>query len=178
MVNKPLIRTPTNHYWLIQVLGCRYIFGFKLVGGVFVGGNPRWVFGLLLGSLLLFEFVTYLCSSIIFSIGFPCRHRWSISTIILIRQAATTRWFKPTQPTWLLWACHTRLPGFSRWISLGGQRSGNIRNFCSMQEKKRTNNNFSSHWLEPDHRVTICINLGVSKNRGTPKWMVYNGKPY
>ena len=21
-------------------------------------------------------------------------------------------------------------------------------------------------------------NLGVSKNRGTPKWMVYNGKPY
>ena len=20
--------------------------------------------------------------------------------------------------------------------------------------------------------------LGVSKNRGTPKWMVYNGKPY
>ena len=22
-----------------------------------------------------------------------------------------------------------------------------------------------------------CINMGVSKNRGTPKWMVYNGKP-
>ena len=21
-------------------------------------------------------------------------------------------------------------------------------------------------------------NMGVSKNRGTPKWMVYNGKPY
>ena len=21
-------------------------------------------------------------------------------------------------------------------------------------------------------------NVGVSKNRGTPKWMVYNGKPY
>ena len=21
-------------------------------------------------------------------------------------------------------------------------------------------------------------NLGVSKNKGTPKWMVYNGKPY
>ncbi len=20
--------------------------------------------------------------------------------------------------------------------------------------------------------------MGVSKNRGTPKWMVYNGKPY
>ena len=25
--------------------------------------------------------------------------------------------------------------------------------------------------LEPLH-------MGVSKNRGTPKWMVYNGKPY
>jgi len=22
------------------------------------------------------------------------------------------------------------------------------------------------------------INVGVSKNKGTPKWMVYNGKPY
>ena len=29
-------------------------------------------------------------------------------------------------------------------------------------------------------RVLISdpVNLGVSKNRGTPKWMVYNGKPY
>ena len=22
------------------------------------------------------------------------------------------------------------------------------------------------------------LHMGVSKNRGTPKWMVYNGKPY
>ena len=22
------------------------------------------------------------------------------------------------------------------------------------------------------------LHVGVSKNRGTPKWMVYNGKPY
>ena len=22
------------------------------------------------------------------------------------------------------------------------------------------------------------VNMGVSNNRGTPKWMVYNGKPY
>ena len=22
------------------------------------------------------------------------------------------------------------------------------------------------------------MDMGVSKNRGTPKWMVYNGKPY
>ena len=25
---------------------------------------------------------------------------------------------------------------------------------------------------------TLMKDLGVSKNRGTPKWMVYNGKPY
>ena len=24
----------------------------------------------------------------------------------------------------------------------------------------------------------IHLHVGVSKNRGTPKWMVYNGKPY
>ena len=29
------------------------------------------------------------------------------------------------------------------------------------------------------HQLTVFLNhLGVSKNRGTPKWMVYNGKPY
>ena len=26
--------------------------------------------------------------------------------------------------------------------------------------------------------VALEKNAGVSKNRGTPKWMVYNGKPY
>ena len=39
-------------------------------------------------------------------------------------------------------------------------------------------------WLHRPHRFgsTKCVWLntymGVSKNRGTPKWMVYNGKPY
>jgi len=32
------------------------------------------------------------------------------------------------------------------------------------------------------NRNTCCkmmkVDMGVSKNRGTPKWMVYNGKPY
>ena len=23
-----------------------------------------------------------------------------------------------------------------------------------------------------------CLEIGVPKNSGTPKWMVYNGKPY
>ena len=26
--------------------------------------------------------------------------------------------------------------------------------------------------------IYIFFFMGVSKNRGTPKWMVYNGKPY
>ena len=26
--------------------------------------------------------------------------------------------------------------------------------------------------------VDYCSYMGVFKNRGTPKWMVYNGKPY
>ena len=26
--------------------------------------------------------------------------------------------------------------------------------------------------------LVSMLDLGVSKNRGTPKWMVYNGKPY
>ena len=28
------------------------------------------------------------------------------------------------------------------------------------------------------HHVHIFNHMGVSKNRGTPKWMVYNGKPH
>ncbi len=24
----------------------------------------------------------------------------------------------------------------------------------------------------------ILLDMGISKNRGTPKWVVYNGKPY
>ena len=27
-------------------------------------------------------------------------------------------------------------------------------------------------------RCQLCKYMGVSKNRGTPKWMVFNGKPY
>ena len=31
----------------------------------------------------------------------------------------------------------------------------------------------------PNHlQILVAALLGVSKNRGTPKWMVYNGKPY
>ena len=38
------------------------------------------------------------------------------------------------------------------------------------------------HQLAPTHKHTRKrthqVHMGVSKNRGTPKWMVYNGKPY
>ena len=36
------------------------------------------------------------------------------------------------------------------------------------------------HWDGPTGVLGGGFNpyLGVSKNRGTPKWMVYNGKPY
>jgi len=38
-------------------------------------------------------------------------------------------------------------------------------------------------WVEvPDPFVMVSgvtrLNVGVSKNRGIPKWTVYNGKPY
>ena len=32
-------------------------------------------------------------------------------------------------------------------------------------------------YIDLSERV-IDLYMGVSKNRGTPKWMVYNGKPY
>ena len=30
----------------------------------------------------------------------------------------------------------------------------------------------------PKKATWTCVNMDVSKNNGTPKWMVYNGKPY
>ncbi len=27
------------------------------------------------------------------------------------------------------------------------------------------------------HQITLAMYMGVSKNRGTPKWMIYNGNP-
>ncbi len=35
-------------------------------------------------------------------------------------------------------------------------------------------------WTEFAEQLTfqMIYDMGVSKNRGTPKWMVYNGKPY
>ena len=33
-------------------------------------------------------------------------------------------------------------------------------------------------WYEVSSFFFRLCQMGVSKNRGTPKWMVYNGKPY
>ena len=39
--------------------------------------------------------------------------------------------------------------------------------------------NASSGTILPYSKIQcVYIYIGVSKNRGTPKWMVYNGKPY
>ena len=32
--------------------------------------------------------------------------------------------------------------------------------------------------FQKEQNVGKTMNMGVSKNRGTPKWMVYKGKPY
>ena len=44
------------------------------------------------------------------------------------------------------------------------------------QRKWEIGTEISQNW---NSRVAMLfVYLGVSKNRGTPKWMVYNGKPY
>jgi len=35
-----------------------------------------------------------------------------------------------------------------------------------------------SQYSNSDFQELVPLYMGVSKNRGTPKWMVYNGKPY
>ena len=39
---------------------------------------------------------------------------------------------------------------------------------------------YFSPWKRKNHRLKHALSgdMGVSKNRGTPKWMLYNGKPY
>ena len=32
--------------------------------------------------------------------------------------------------------------------------------------------------INPYQKRYLCVPMGVSKNRGTQKWMIYNGKPY
>ena len=34
----------------------------------------------------------------------------------------------------------------------------------------------ANQWLL--QMYSVCTEMGVSKNKGTPKWMIYNGQPY
>ncbi len=53
---------------------------------------------------------------------------------------------------------------------------------------RRRHHQRSRRWKIPFHQLrwrisheyvpSFCSYMGVTKNRGTPKWMVYNGKPY
>ena len=42
----------------------------------------------------------------------------------------------------------------------------------------RAQNGAEARSMWPQQEVLGRVHLDVSKNRGTPKWMVYNGKPY
>ena len=62
-----------------------------------------------------------------------------------------------------------------------------VPNFCGPKnDKEKTTNKFevsgsNIKGLKKDMRKNSMvekIQLGVSKNKGTPKWMVSNGKPY
>ena len=44
----------------------------------------------------------------------------------------------------------------------------------SGEKPRRHNGNGNTTWVSRSE----TLDMGVSKNRGTPKWMVYNGKPY
>ena len=45
-------------------------------------------------------------------------------------------------------------------------------------QKKNTQPKVGSAGLEGEVKSVFWTQMDVSKNRGTPKWMVYNGKPY
>ena len=49
------------------------------------------------------------------------------------------------------------------------RKSNKLEGFFSWRYKVR--------WAT-DYFLSLYVYMGVSKNRGTPKWMVYNGKPY
>ena len=56
-------------------------------------------------------------------------------------------------------------------------------NHCSLIIHQQRDNELISEAVQMEVNVRMCIlyiyiNMGVSKNTDTPKWMVYNGKPY
>jgi len=68
-------------------------------------------------------------------------------------------------------------------------RQGNTKDQCSQkkydvtqQEEARVTpvnpKAFMENWYIYPELNMYTVYMGASKNRGTPKWMVYNGKPY
>ena len=56
--------------------------------------------------------------------------------------------------------------------SIGGLGTPLFKEIASSNSKK------IHQILQVKINIYIYIYMGVSKNRGTPKWMVYKGKPY
>ena len=57
-----------------------------------------------------------------------------------------------------------------------------MRNHDSTCEKHKSDGSEKKSMIATsstmDNNVCIYIYMGISKNRGIPKWMLYNGKPY
>ena len=68
------------------------------------------------------------------------------------------------------------------WLSTWKRSAQQLPDLLVPGPAKKTNDGGGGHKLEGFiQRFGIFgsnFQLGVSKNRGTPKWMVYNGKPY
>ena len=63
-------------------------------------------------------------------------------------------------------------------VTQGGLPHGTIGNPCSMDHPMKTSHDLFGFGLPGTSHYYTYIYIGVSKNRGTQKWMVYNGKPY
>ena len=60
------------------------------------------------------------------------------------------------------------------------KKTGGWRSFSFQPLKVNVYNLIKTrgHISKPLQRQEMFLDMGVSKNSGTPKWMVYNGKPY
>ena len=63
-------------------------------------------------------------------------------------------------------------PGHLEW----GKNWGNTSKIA--EKELHCSTHFGVAQLHIGNEKTLSENMGVSENRGTPKWMVYNGKDY
>ena len=65
---------------------------------------------------------------------------------------------------------------YHQWVAIGGSTLGTLNSDIYRKKQKD-----SSHITCNDRQSTkyaMFGYMGISENSGTPKWMVYNGKPY